>query len=66
MVILSVHDVAGDTGNPLANKWLDSENRRLLDVELDPLLEKAISQPDGIAPKYATNPLVQVLTCKLI
>ena len=52
--------LAGDTGNPLANKWLASENHRLLDVELDPLLEKAIDQPDAIAPKYATNPLTQV------
>ena len=52
--------LAGDTGNPLANKWLASENRQLLDVELDPLLEKAIDQPDAIAPKYATNPLTQV------
>ena len=55
--------LAGDTGNPLANKWLASENCQLLDAELDPVLEKAIDQPDAITPKYATNPLVQVVTC---
>ena len=58
--------LAGDTGNPLANKWLTSENCQLLDVELDPLLEKAIDQPDAITPKYATNPLVQVVMCIII
>ena len=52
--------LAGDTGNPLANKWLTSESCRLLIVKLNPLLEKAIDQPDAIAPKYATNPLTQV------
>ena len=56
---ISIH-LAGDTGNSLANKWLASENHRLLNVELDPLLEKAIDQPDGVTPKYATNPLTQV------
>ena len=58
--------LAGDTGNTLANKWLASEDHRLLNVDLDPLLEKAIDQPDAIAPKYATNPLVQVVTCIII
>lgn len=53
--------LAGDTGNPLANKWLASENCHHLNTELDPLLEKAIDQPDAIAPRYATNPLVQVV-----
>ena len=52
--------VAGDTGNPLANKWLSSENHQLLSVELDPLVKMAINQPDAIAPRYATNPLIQV------
>ena len=52
--------VAGDTGNPLANKWLSSENHQLLSVELDPLVKMAIDQPDAIAPRYATNPLIQV------
>ena len=56
----------GDTGHPLATKWMASENRRLLDLELEPLLKKAIRQPDGIAPRYATNPLVQVLTYILL
>ena len=58
--ILLVYNSAGDTGNELANKWLDSENRRLLHVELDPLLEKAIGQPVGLAPRYTTSPLTQV------
>ena len=58
-------NLAGDSGNPLVNKWLASENCRLLNVELEPILEKAIDQPDAIAPKYATNPLTQVLTYKL-
>ena len=56
-------NLAGDSGgNPLADKWLASENHQLLELELEPLLEKAIDQPDAIAPKYATNPLTQVHT----
>jgi len=52
--------LAGDTGHPLGNKWQDSEDYQILINELDPLLDKAIEQPDGIAPKYATGPLTQV------
>jgi len=44
----------------LGNKWQDSEDYRILTDELDPILDKAIDQPDGIAPRYATNPLTQV------
>ena len=59
--------LAGDTGHPLGNKWQDSEDYRILINELDPILDKAIDQPDGIAPKYATNPLTQVSAyCQLI
>ncbi|XP_065904844.1 broad substrate specificity ATP-binding cassette transporter ABCG2-like isoform X3 [Dysidea avara] len=49
----------GDIGHPLGNKWCDSEDYQILTDELNPLLDKAIDQPDGIAPKYATNPLTQ-------
>ncbi|XP_065904845.1 broad substrate specificity ATP-binding cassette transporter ABCG2-like isoform X4 [Dysidea avara] len=51
----------GDTGHPLGNKWQDSEEYRILTGDLDPILDKTIDQPDGIAPKYATNPLTQSL-----
>ncbi|XP_065904848.1 broad substrate specificity ATP-binding cassette transporter ABCG2-like isoform X2 [Dysidea avara] len=49
----------GDTGHPLGNKWYDSEDYQILTDKLKRLLNKAIDQPDGIAPKYATNPLTQ-------
>jgi len=44
----------------LGKKWQNSEDFQMLIDELDPLLDKAIHQPDGKAPKYATNPLTQV------
>ena len=56
----SIIYLAGDTGHPLGNKWQDSEEYRILTGDLDPILDKTIDQPDGIAPKYATNPLTQV------
>ncbi|XP_065903806.1 broad substrate specificity ATP-binding cassette transporter ABCG2-like [Dysidea avara] len=49
----------GDTGHPLGNKWRDSEDYQILIDELNPILDNAIDQPDGITPKYATNSLIQ-------
>ena len=61
----SITYLANDTGHPLGNKWQDSENYQILIDKLNPLLDKAIDQPDGIAPKYATNSLTQVSQCSL-
>jgi len=46
----------------LGKKWQDSEDYQILIDELDLLLDKAIHQPDGIAPKFAAKPLTQVST----
>ena len=60
--VLYIYIVAGDTGHPLGNKWRDSEDYQILIDELNPILDNAIDQPDGITPKYATNSLIQVRT----
>ena len=51
---------AGDSQHPLVKQWKDSTNHTDLLTEINPMLSKAINQPEALTSQYATSLFTQV------